>query len=198
VENNEIKEIYSEDTQGRRYHPSIITKQKERTTDEPSECTTLKLNEPMLWKDFKTLTTDLKIMYIEHLLTTYSPTQKDVYLMLDCSPAHFHRTLAKLGLIGIFPGPGNKQTKAQKRAWNAFIRNRPNPDVTPKLIPNTTPTPTPSTKLIKHAEIKEFSFIQTGPFNMAELTKRLSAFINDGDNYTVTIYVTNKETHHES
>ena len=190
-EDKEIKDVYTEDTRGRKYHTNIVTKQKERTKEEAGECTTLNLNEPMVWEEFKKLTNDLKKMYITHLVKTYSITQKDMYTMLGCSLSHFHRTLTALGLIGVFPGRQAKQTKAQKRAWITFLSKKPNPDVTPKAKIEPTPETEiklePTTEPEQHTTIKNFSFTQSGPFNTEEFIKRITAFIKDGDRCTISI-----------
>lgn len=192
-EDKEIKDVYTEDTKGRKYHTNIITKQKERTKEEASECTTLNLNEPMIWSEFKNLTDDLKRMYIRHLLKTYNPTQKEIYLMLECSAAHFHRCITALGLVGIFPGRSNKQTKAQKKAWITFLSKKPNPDVTPKTKIEPTPETEiklePTTETKQHTTIENLYFTQSGPFNAEEFIKRITTFIKDGDDCTIAINV---------
>lgn len=188
---NEVKQVYNEETNGKRYHNSIVSKPKERVEDTPGEVHTLYLNKPMLWAEFKTLTKDLKRMYIEHLCTTFCPTQKEVYTMLGCSPAHFHRTLEYLGLIGVFPGRKSKQTKAQKKAWKDFLNNEGDTKSKQAKEPKTIESNT-----VRSTTIKEFTFTQSGPFNFDEFIKRLSAFIKDGDDCTLTVS-THNNTHNK-
>ena len=190
---NEVKQVYNEETNGKRHHNSIVSKPKERVEDTPGEVHTLYLNKPMLWAEFKTLTPDLKRMYIINLRNTYKVSSTDVRTMLGISSAHFYRTLKSLDLIGVFPQGNFKKTKKEAKAWKDFLNNEGDTESKqakePKAIENNTVNPT---------TVKEFTFTQSGPFNFDEFIKRLSAFIKDGDDCTLTVSTHNNTRNKEA
>lgn len=197
---DEIKTTYQEDTRNRHYHQNIITKPKPRLEDTPGEVHSLQLNKPMVWKEFKELTDNLKRMYIKHLRDTYRASGIEVRLMLGCSPAHFHRTLTSLDLIGVFPkGKTPKRTKQEQRDWETFLNSNEkikslhklNDEVKPDNYDNTDSRLNGPNKI--SAKINEINFTQSGPFDFKEFTKRLEAFLIEGSNYVITVKISDRK-----
>lgn len=188
IKNEDIRESYKEDTIGRKHHTSIITKPKERIEDTPEKIHTVYLNRPILWKEFKKLPNSLKKMYIEHLRDTYHASQTEIRAMLTCGAATIHRCFTELNLIGTFPRGNAKKTKKQIKAWNAFLNNtETTEDSTPATPTEHLKGPESNTKPNSTTIIQNFSFTQSGPFNMDEFIKKIAAFITEGEECTITL-----------
>lgn len=132
--------------------------------------TTVKMNEPMTWDEFKNLPPDLRKEYLEGIMKTYRVSQALIAEMFGISLSQFYRTVAPLRLKKYTPSRMT-ESKAKKRQamWEAFCNGvvggkpadpaapagegepeqepTPEPDPIPDLCPNEAeapPEPEPS------------------------------------------------------
>ena len=118
---HEIREVYNEDTIGRRWHPPIMTAKKLRIKKEKSEVIEMNPNKPMKVKEFKKLSDKSKIEYITALVEKYNANIKALYTMLGCSRTWFHANVTKpLGLSKLF-SVGRAMSFEDQLKWNDFV-----------------------------------------------------------------------------
>lgn len=123
ITDNEIREVYKEDTIGRKYHTPITTKKSTKTVDEnPSEEVTIKLDEPMNYQEFKGLDDVVKKLYLKHLVEKYNVTASMVAEMFGIANNTFSTNVSsRLKVNDLFkhPRPNTEQIKA----WDKFLNH---------------------------------------------------------------------------
>lgn len=189
MNDREIKEAYMEDTDGRKYHPSIVTKGGGFKTEKAKDLLTTNLHKPMTKNEFGKLPNDLKVAYIKGLREKYCPTVKEVANMLGYNPCHLSVLCGNLGLKGLFTKA--KQTKEQQKAWKEFCQgDKPieNTTINNTVIVNEAPKEK-KVETTEKAPVFEMSFTQNGVLNTEEIARRINALIADGTKCEVTITI---------
>lgn len=182
ISDQDIREVYREDTIGRKYHTNITTKKSPESKVEPSEPVTINVNKPMKYDEFKKLNDSLKLVYINSLIENYNITIKDLCEMFGCSYATAHtKIIKKLNLLGLFGKGNNHKTKEQVLKWDSFLYGGEN-----NAVDNTVDAAPvePNMRLI------DFKLILEGKFDVDEVTSKLSALVQNGTPCEITITVT--------
>jgi hypothetical protein len=113
----ELREAYTEDTVGRKYHVPIVSKREAKPANaDAGPLRTLNLNKPMNKEQFAALPANLKRDYIVHLITEHGARRADIANMLGYSTSAFSYTCTNLGI----PRPTHKPKQASEE-WKAFI-----------------------------------------------------------------------------
>lgn len=194
ISDQEIREVYQEDTVGRKYRVPIVSKNNTlEKGDAPKEAVTLKLNQPMSYNEFKLLSDNLKIMYIKHLRQCYKATRFHVAEALGINPSTVsHRIIEGLGLKGLFT-KGPQMNDEQKKAWDKFMGKREESTPT-EVVEDVKPIETEAIEVnpvnpVATAEVCSFHFMQKGRLNMYEFCKRLNSMIAEGTDCVITVRV---------
>lgn len=194
ISDQEIREVYQEDTVGRKYRVPIVSKNKDvGTVESKQEPITLKLNQPMSYDEFKLLSDDLKIMYVKHLRQCYKATRFHVAEALGINPSTVsHRIIEGLGLKGLFC-KGPQMNAEQKKAWDKFMGKREESTPT-EAVEDVKPVETETIEVhpvnpVDTAEVCSFHFMQKGRLNMYEFCKRLNSMISEGTDCVITVRV---------
>lgn len=109
-----------------------LTEAQKRKLNGP--VTTVNLNQPVSWKDFKPLSDSLKKSYLINLLNTYKPNGPMLGEMFGVSSKTVTDELHRLGLpVG---KKGGKKSNAAKAAWAAFCNGVVGGGDDPNLIKN--------------------------------------------------------------
>ena len=163
---------------------------------------TYDMNKPHSLRELRTWPDDLRHVYMDELLSRYRPSNKDLALMLNCSPSTVSQRMPSV--FACFRGRGGqeRQTEEQAIAWQRFISGEEpvltlNPEAPPVVVPaspevHTWPgkVTTPGGALLYDYICVEFtgkvddliSVIQTGPLHLT-----------GADTYTFTIKAARKE-----
>lgn len=98
-----------------------LTEAQKRKLNGP--VTTVNLNQPIRWQEFKALNSDsLKKSYLTNLLNTYKPTANMIGEMMGVAGITVRKEMRRLGLpVGAKGGDQNSpEAKAKKAMWAAF------------------------------------------------------------------------------
>lgn len=182
MSDTEIKEVYKDDTVGRRYH--IPTKSKKGTVlrkEPPSEVVSLQLNSPMNKDEFNKLTDSLKVIYLKHLRQTFACSSIQVAQMLGYNSSHFCTLTSKLNQKGLFQ-KGKKPTKKQKIAWNKFLQGT-EPAAEGVFKPELKKHETPMSMFCN------CSFTLKGELSVSDISERIKAMVVDGTPCQISIAI---------
>lgn len=80
----------------------------------------MNMNEPMIWKEFKSLPGDLKKEYIDNLISKYGATSGAIAEMLGVTPSFFSKYLSN-GDFGITFNRYAKRSAEKKKLWAEFL-----------------------------------------------------------------------------
>ena len=114
-----------------------LTEAQKRKLNGP--VTTVNLNQPIGWQEFKALNSDsLKKSYLINLLNTYKPTANMIGDMMGVSGITVRKEMRRLGLpVGKRGGDQNSpEAKAKKAMWAAFCNGVVGGGDDPNLIKN--------------------------------------------------------------
>jgi hypothetical protein len=197
IEDREIRECYREDTIGRKYHTPIVTKNRPmRINGENGDVTTLALDKPMTWDEFKGLSDSLKTTYIVHLVDKYNVGVNELCEMLGCARCTLYQRVTKPLSLGELFKTGHRMSKDEIIAWSEFL----NPtEKLEKCEDNTSENieKCEETEVVAPTEpsfdVLKGKFILSGEFNMNKLTTLISALVNEGDNCMVTVTISRNE-----
>lgn len=183
IDNKDIRECYLEDTIGRKYHNSIVTKNRPmRVNGENGEVTTTNLDAPMSWHEFKKLSDATKTTYIVHLVDKYNVGITELVDMLGCVRSTFYNNVTKPLALGELFERGHKMTANQKAKWSEFLGIE---DDTPELVEvEEVKVPTKYTMGVKSA-----GFVLEGKFDFIKLTALINALVNEGDDCVVSVHI---------
>ena len=82
---------------------------------------TYSMNKPHTLGELKMWPADLRCSYMNDLLDRYNPSNKDLGLMLNCSPGYIARVLAVHFGIARGRGGSHVQTPEQVESWSRFM-----------------------------------------------------------------------------
>lgn len=107
---------------------------------------TLKLDEPMSWKDFKALPEDKRRLYAEHIKELYNPSWKQWGQMFHTHPNTVRQHFIRYTITDA-RGWGASTTRADRARWDAFCNGvvGGRPGITPKEAEQ--PTTVASTRI---------------------------------------------------
>lgn len=190
IDEREIKEVYTEDTIGRKYHKPILTAKNgfinyKEAQKQHGEVQSFNLNKLLTKKEFLKLTDDLKKMYITNLKEKYNATYTEIAFSMGWDNSSLGKLLKNIGMPrGYNTGKKNAE---QTIGWQEFLKQKE--ENTPKI------------ETIKEAtEKKEFvssvcnlHFEQVGEMNAELIAKRISALIPDGIKCKVAITIETAE-----
>ena len=120
-ERQDLKDIYRQDTVGKKIHTPIVSPTKTAFKDpSPSETVQANLYSPIERKTFFKLSNDAKKRYVSSLREKYSVTDTAICKMIGCDRSGFSKLCKKLGIA---KGKGElpKPTVEQKKAWLEFL-----------------------------------------------------------------------------
>lgn len=112
------EDAYIEDTKGRKYKKSIMTKASVRNKDKESATTQYHLGRRLNRQEFLELPVDLRKLYIERLREAYWVGDARIAEMLGMSISAFSMQLKK---IGARAKTRFKPSELRTDAWNAFL-----------------------------------------------------------------------------
>lgn len=101
---------------GRVRLPSDYMTTKERNAMN-GECKAYRLNEPMTWKEFKSMPEDLQLCYMKALIERYDPSTTT---MAEMFKIHYTRVTEWMRKHGMGKGKGAK-CHFQKEAWEKWL-----------------------------------------------------------------------------
>jgi hypothetical protein len=97
----------------------LLTEAQKRKLNGP--VVTLKLDEPMTWKDFKALPEDKRRLYLERLKELYQPSCSMLGQMFGVTEPAVSRQLSRLGVTPAYSRTSGTRPGATDRAkWDAF------------------------------------------------------------------------------
>jgi hypothetical protein len=180
IEDNELREVYQEDTVGRKYHTPIVSKQGSVHVEKPSETATMNFNKPMKYKEFAKLSDSVKVLYLQYLVDHYNANAPVLCKMLGISRSFWQNHIINgLNLKGLCPrGQAGKMTTQDTEAWNEFIGVVPEEQVAPMVD-----IERPSTNVTK------CSFGYEGALNFDDLKSKISAFVSEGTKIDIWITI---------
>lgn len=193
----EIREAYKEDTIGRRYYPSIVSKHTDRIKEEGGEVITMNLNKPMKVKEFKKLSDESKIKYITHLKKTYNVNIHAIYEMLGCSRSWFHQFVTKpLGLSKMFM-VGKQMTFEENLKWNEFLKDTDNIENTYENLSENSVKNTENQNIVDNfkapeplkMEVLNANFTVSGVFDAQRFSDILKNYINEGCQCEISVSI---------
>lgn len=183
--NQEIKEVYKEDTVGRKYHNTIVSKNKPTPKVDSSDPISININEPITYQELKTLSDSTKKLYIKSLHDNYKITHKDLSNMLGIHPATLYRSvMIPLNLKGLFNSKGVKKTEEDRLKWEKFL-NKDNDEV------KTEPVETKEERVpeVSNITVDNFKFELVGKLDMNDLVSKITAFVGNGTNCDIKVSV---------
>ncbi len=186
-EKQEIREVYNEDTRGRKYHTPIVTKKDPRFKAESGPVTSIDLNAPMTWTEFKALPDTLKIKYLEHLRDYYRANMSTIARMFGITQPTLQPIVNKLGLKGTFSRAPRVLRDNDLAKWNTFLnsgKDDSEANVVDDFKEEQTPIETESSGSMKFTGCT-FSF--EGKFNVQDIVKKLSVCIDEGTECRIRI-----------
>ena len=180
----EIKEVYQEDTTGRKYRAPIVSKRKRdvERVEENGEVATVKLTEPMNRSEFEELPGSLKTMYIKHLHDVYGVSMTQLANMLGIPYITFRRKMDKLDVKGVFSKGRNMQSKKQIKEWNKFLSLKKDVEDSSKVILKTEDKIVDTKPQANNLSlsVNDCVFSLTGELNAQDIARKISAMVNDG------------------
>ena len=198
AENKEIKESYNEDTRGRKYHAHFTTKHSPRFKNEASKVSSINLNAPMTYHEFKQLPDTLKIKYLEHLRDYYEVSITLIANMFGRAQTTLQAVINKLGLKGTFPINRRNLPSHVLDRWNTFLNSgeeveEPKEEKAP-VINTIMSLPEPDPIPYKTVSNNSMNFTGCtlgfkGKFNVQDIVKKLSACIDEGMECRIRISV---------
>ncbi len=96
---------------------NLTEAQKRRMNGEVMSC---KLNEPMSWKEFRKLPTDVQALYIIHLRDEYGARNTDIAKMMGVERSHLSRHISA-NLPKLKKSPGGV-SKYEDPRWTEFVK----------------------------------------------------------------------------
>jgi hypothetical protein len=181
---SEIKEVYNEDTVGRKYHTPVVSKRKRdmERVEENGEVSSLSLSEPMSRSQFESLPNSLKVVYIKHLRSVYSASMIQMASMLCIPYISFRKWMDRLELRGIFSKGKNLQTKKQAKEWEKFLSLKVTSEDNIKPILKTEEKMVDTTQQTNNLSLKvsDCVFSLTGELNAQDIARKISAMVDDG------------------
>lgn len=178
---DEVKQVYQEDTVGRKYHTPIISKKQTKDKGDNGELMTLNVNKPMSKEEFRQLSDSLKVMYIQHLRKTYGVTMTQIADMLGYNVSHFSsKIISRLNLRGQFRG--RRPTKKQLALWKKFLKSGETESEPPKKQElKRTDTPL--------AMFCNCSFTLKGELKVQDIAERIHAMVADGTLCSISVAI---------
>lgn len=191
MSSEEIREVYDEDTKGRRYHTPIITKKNGAYRDIPAgEIVRMNPGEPLKYSEFRELTDGLKKAYITALRTEYGVTSKQIAEMLGCNASHFSvSTITRLGLSGIFKNKKRQSLENIKR-WQEFLAKK---DGFTEKANDKAPEPPHDITKGAVSKVTRCGFTMKGNIKAQDILKRLDVMLSEDAECTVTISIETSE-----
>ena len=183
IDERELKEVYEEDTKGRKYHSSILSQKGwvdfKQAEKQHGEVHTFNPNKCITKREFLELTDDLKRVYITTLRKKYNVTNIEIAFSMGWDNSALGKEIKRLG---ISKGRQKyKKTVAQEKAWQDFLSSG---DVTEKAAQIKA-----KTKEELGATVCNLHFEQVGELNAELIAKRISALIADGVKCKVAITI---------
>ena len=184
----EIREVYEEDTIGRKYHPPIVSKKWTTPVkeEEHGEVFTLRFDRPMSDEEFQELNNELKSLYLKHLKNRYNVSMGQIADMLGIHYSTLKRRIENVELCGVFPKGNNNQTKEQEKEWEKFLNvetedvSDSEPEKEASEQQQYTSTLVPNYTQIIPMRVSEVTFKATGILNVSDISKKISSMIDDG------------------
>jgi predicted transcriptional regulator len=192
IKDRDIREAYEEDTVGRKYHNSITSKNNNYgMKTEAGNCTTLQLNEPMTWTQFKKLSDSLKIMYLKHLREKYNVNISLLAKMFGVVPSTVFKLCQRLGFYELLTR--TYMTKAEKQAWNEFVNSKQ--EVSVDNDTDTDVDTEVNTVVVLPPKMKQFTFETSfsGTTELVDLINHIGQFIPEDAVCDVQIHVARKD-----
>lgn len=178
---DEVKQVYKEDTVGRKYHIPIISKKQAEDKGDNGELMTLNVNKPMSKDEFRQLSDSLKVMYIQHLRKTYGVTMTQIADMLGYNVSHFSsKIISRLNLRGQFRG--HRPTKKQLALWKKFLKSGET-ESKPQQKQELKRTDTPL------AMFCNCSFTLKGELKVQDIAERIHAMVADGTPCSISVAI---------
>lgn len=95
-------------------------------------CVSVRMNEPMDYSTFRTLTSDLKKEYLLNLQERFRASQNQTAKMMGCAQSVISRVYKELGISAKLPGASLEERSEKKKAWEAFLgKLEPSDNVSP-------------------------------------------------------------------
>ena len=210
----EIRDIYNEDTIGRKYHAPIVTKKNNSDRwQTPEPPVTVNVKKPMCKKEFKQLPSSLQAEYIKSLKQNYDATATQIGEMLGYAQGYIHDVIKKLGLSSLFPAGGRKSSEQHKN-WELFLSQLSDASDTDeqtkkqerKIYTEPAPLSFPAgfkdmsskNRCVPQPDttFKQCSFVLTGALDVGDICRKISAMVPNGTSCEVSIRIsktTNKK-----
>jgi len=103
---------------------NLTEAQKRRMNGEVMSC---RMNEPMSWKEFKKLPTDVQALYIIHLRDKYGARNTDIAKMMGVERSYLSRHISA-NLPKLKKSPGGA-SKFEDPRWTNFIKKNGNDEI---------------------------------------------------------------------
>lgn len=197
----EIRDVYNEDTIGRRYHIPIVTKKNNSNRHQVSEPpVTVNVKAPMCKKEFKQLPPSLQAEYIKGLRQNYDATATQIGEMLGYTQGYIYKVIKKLGLSSMFPA-GGRTSREQKKNWKLFLSQLSDASdideqtktqgrkIYTEPAPLTFPKPLNRCDLQADTTFKQCSFVLTGALDVGDVCRKISAMVPNGTPCEVSIRI---------
>lgn len=180
-----IRDAYKEDTWGRKWRPSIITKPTPHSgiTTGATPVQSVNINKPLNKEMFSALSPVLKKYYIESLIERFGVNRMEIARKIGYEYSGFCKLLKSVGIERAKKAP-RSIPKDKQKAWSDFwgeaaTESLSEPeDETAELIPS---------------KVTHSSFVQSGCFNKDEFLSRLNVFLKDGENARIESCASSKQ-----
>ena len=175
IKDRDLHDLYCEEIYGKKFHTPIQTKAPFSTKrKEEVKMNTYNLHEPMTYNEFKKMPDDLQKQYLIYIKETYNPSNEQISEMLGIYKTTVSNIRNRLGI----PRCSNKlQTPEQEKEWIKFLNN----------LPEEAPTPVQRANIPLNLNTEHVNFTLNGKYDPEELIKRISAFINEGEEIHINI-----------
>lgn len=192
IKDENIREVYTTDTVGKKYHTPIVSKQTPTIKDsKQAEVLTANLTQKVDKKTFLKMSNASKKEYIEQIREKYSPTNIELSRAIGISPATLYVVLNELYPNGRSKYSAGKRTPEQEIGWQIFIglREAPAEQVVEQPVEEQ-PTveqkeePTPRKPVVS---CRRVTFDVEGPLNVQDIATKIGVMVADGVNCRVSV-----------
>lgn len=193
IAESDIREVYNEDTKGRKYHVPIVSRRQVMMGGgSAGEVLSANLNKPMKREEFKKLSDSSKRVYIQGMRTEYGCSAKQMADMLGYSPAYFSTMASSLGLHGLFKG--SRPSKKQTAKWKRFVNGPNTGDVITEKTPVVMSATPIKTDIVVDAKPQKTQllgceFALEGELSADDIANTIRVMLSEGMRYRVSVKI---------
>lgn len=176
-----IRDVYKEDTQGRKWRPSIVTKPSPhsgvKTGATPVQ--SVNINKPLNKEMFSALSPALKKYYIESLIERFGVNRMEIARKIGYEYSGFCKLLKSVGIERAKKAP-HSIPKDKQKAWSDFWGEA--------VIEPLSESEHEAAEFVP-SKVTHSSFVQSGCFDKDEFMSRLEVFLKNGENARIEVTI---------